>query len=402
MRSPQPTLTRHKAPEIDDRCRTSPDVAGGSRDVTMDCVEPQTAEDDAVLTESVPTAVLAAADRAKAEARKISDDRRASRRVSGQALGWINVARVKYGPEVNIVDLSAGGVLLESDRPLKPGSRQALEIAGPADRSVVVPFGVLRSRISALAPQGAVYRAACAFSRPLELPELAEAVAIESTATSAVPTAPAVEPKPAAPEPLMGTILREVPAPPAPAVEPKPAAPEPLMGTILREVPAPPAPAVEPKPAAPESLMDTILREVAAPPGPAVGAGWQKVVARFVDGNVLKGYSRDFDITRPSFSIVQSPECSDESVSVPLGGLKAVFFVRDFEGNSGYRERKTFMGQTHGRRVHLAFSDGEMIIGTTEGYRAGGTGFFVTPVDPRANNVRIFVVSTAVRQVRFP
>src|SRR4030095_5677203 len=105
-------------------------------------------------------------------ARKISDDRRASRRVSGQALGWINVARVKYGPEVNIVDLSAGGVvlacdrvkygpqlnicdrsaggvLLESDRPLKPGSRQALEIAGPADRSVVVPFGVLRSRICA-------------------------------------------------------------------------------------------------------------------------------------------------------------------------------------------------------------------------------------------------------------
>ena len=136
----------------------------------MNSVDTQTGEND-VLTEQVPSAVRAAADRAKAEAQKMSDDRRAHQRVPGLSLEWIDVARVKYGPEVHIVDLSTGGALLESDRPLAPGSRQALEIGG-ADRSLVVPFGVLRSRISALGTGGAIYRSACVFSKPLEIPEL--------------------------------------------------------------------------------------------------------------------------------------------------------------------------------------------------------------------------------------
>jgi hypothetical protein len=319
----------------------------------MDCGDNQIAEDDPRLKQGVPAAVTAAADRAKAEARKISDERRAHRRVPGRALDWISVARVKYGPEVNIVDLSRGGVLLESDRPLKPGSRQALEIAGP-EKSIVVAFGVLRSRISALEPRGAIYRAACAFSRPLELPELA--------ATSV---------------PAESEAIAEPSATPPTAVVPS-------------------------KPVAPEPLMDTILREATASPAPNTTPGWQKVVARFSDGTILKGYNSDFDVNRPSFSLLTSPDKPDESVSLPLTGLKAVFFVRDFDGKSEYRERKTFVGQTQGRRVHLTFSDGEMIIGTTQGYRAGGAGFYLTPADPRANNVRIFVVSSAVRQVRFP
>ena len=126
----------------------------------MDLVDNQIAEDDEQVSEGIPAVVQVAADRAKAEARKISDERRAHRRVPGRALDWINVARVKYGPEVSIVDLSRGGVLLESDRPLKPGSRQALEIAG-AEKSIVVPFGVLRSRISALVSSTWPWRSRC-------------------------------------------------------------------------------------------------------------------------------------------------------------------------------------------------------------------------------------------------
>jgi hypothetical protein len=139
----------------------------------MNSVNTRIAQNDA-LTEQVPSAVLAAANRAKAEAQRMSAERRAHPRVPGPSLAWIDVARVKYGPEVIIVDLSTGGVVLESDRPLAPGSRQSLEIAG-ADRSTVVPFGVLRSRISALDQRGAIYRSACVFSKPLALPDLAAA-----------------------------------------------------------------------------------------------------------------------------------------------------------------------------------------------------------------------------------
>src|SRR5690349_21792853 len=66
-------------------------------------------------------------------------DRRAHRRVPRQLLDWIELARMKYGPEVDIVDLSRTGVLIETDRPLAPGARQALEIAG-TDGTLVVPF----------------------------------------------------------------------------------------------------------------------------------------------------------------------------------------------------------------------------------------------------------------------
>jgi hypothetical protein len=147
--------------------------------------------------------------------------------------------------------------------------------------------------------------------------------------------------------------------------------------------------------------MDTVLREVAASDSVVI-PGWPEVVARFTDGTILKGYSNDFDASRSSFSLRTSTSREDQRVSVPLTRLKAVFFVKDFEEKSGDRVGKTFPGQTLGRRVHLTFADGEMMIGTTQGYRAGGAGFFVTPADPRANHVRIFVLAGALRQIRFP
>ena len=163
----------------------------------MNCVE-QIVDIDVLLAEAelltveAPLAARAApvveavAERAPVEAQKAVDNRRAHTRVAGRSIEWISVARVKYGPEVKVVDLSTGGVLLESDRPLAPGSRQALEIAG-VDRSIVVPFGVLRSRISSLGQGGPIYRSACRFTKPLDLPELAT-VENESLVAAAVGT----------------------------------------------------------------------------------------------------------------------------------------------------------------------------------------------------------------------
>jgi hypothetical protein len=309
----------------------------------MDCVDHRTTEEE---VEGVPVAVKVATDRAMAEARKVSEERRAHHRVPGDALQSVNVARVKSSGEVNIVDLSCGGALLESDRPLRPGSRESLELSGPG-RSIVVTVGVLRSRISALEPGGVIYRAACAFSRLLELPELA-------------------------------------PADRAPRVEPLGPASLDASTSVVSE-----------------PLMDTVLREVAAPRSAAT-PGWREAIARFADGRSLKGYTNDFDVSRPSFSLQPTPDGENDRVSLPLTGLKAVFFVSDFDEKAATRDGKTFVGQTLGRRVHLTFIDGEMIIGTTQGYRAGDTGLIVTPVDPRARDVRIFAVAGALRQVRFP
>jgi hypothetical protein len=56
----------------------------------------------------------------------------------------------------------------------------------------------------------------------------------------------------------------------------------------------------------------------------------------------------------------------------------------------------------HGRRIEVTLNDEEIIVGTTLNYRSSGQGFFVTPIDPLANNIRVFVVAQSVRQVRFP
>jgi hypothetical protein len=93
---------------------------------------------------------------------------------------------------------------------------------------------------------------------------------------------------------------------------------------------------------------------------------------------------------------------ANDRVIVPLARLKAVFFVRDFAGNPGYVERTETDAVQHGRRIEVTLVDDEVITGRTLSYRPDGHGFFVVPADPNTNNIRVFVVSSSVRQVRFP
>lgn len=79
-----------------------------------------------------------------------------------------------------------------------------------------------------------------------------------------------------------------------------------------------------------------------------------------------------------------------------------MFFVRAFAGDPDHVEQKVFDSPAHGRRIEVTRLDDEVLVGTTLNYRTDSTGFFMFPADPRANNLRVFVVSSAVRQVRFP
>jgi hypothetical protein len=158
------------------------------------------------------------------------------------------------------------------------------------------------------------------------------------------------------------------------------------------------AAALEDPPAAPSS---------AEPAGPIVIAdhgtsAFQKIVVRYADGKILKGHVQDFHPARPQFSLWPSISATPrERVVVPVARLKAVFFVRDFNGNPGYRGQTTAPVRGQGRRVEVTFNDGESITGTTLNYRPDGQGFFVSPADPADNNTRIFVVAAALKRVRF-
>ena len=60
---------------------------------------------------------------------------------------------------------------------------------------------------------------------------------------------------------------------------------------------------------------------------------------------------------------------------VPVSQLKAVFFVRDFNGNSNFQERKSFVVRGQGRRVEVNFTVAETILGTTLNYWPDCQGF---------------------------
>jgi hypothetical protein len=100
---------------------------------------------------------------------RAESDRRAHPRLSPGDLRGFQTARIKNGPRVTLIDLSVGGALLESDNRLCPGAVLALELTGSSQ--IVVPLRVVRSQIASLR-EGALYRGACAFKRPLELPGL--------------------------------------------------------------------------------------------------------------------------------------------------------------------------------------------------------------------------------------
>ena len=128
-----------------------------------------------------------------------------------------------------------------------------------------------------------------------------------------------------------------------------------------------------------------------------------KVVARYVDGRRIKGFSQDFFPNKDRFHIYPATKPSGEATEVLLKELKAIFFVKDFAGDQMYSERKEYIQgeKPPGRKMEVTFTDGEVLVGTTLGYEPNRPGFFIFPADPKGNNIRVFVVSTAVKKVRF-
>lgn len=125
-----------------------------------------------------------------------------------------------------------------------------------------------------------------------------------------------------------------------------------------------------------------------------------RIVARFADGRLLKGTTQDFAPTKDAFHVILS-EGGARPIKVLVEELKAVFFVKDLIGNPAYHESREFNGPVAGRRLQVTFADGEVLVGATPAYQVNRPGFFVVPADPRSNNDRVFVVSRAVRDVRF-
>jgi len=128
-----------------------------------------------------------------------------------------------------------------------------------------------------------------------------------------------------------------------------------------------------------------------------------KVVARYSNGTVIKGFTQDFSPNKDRFHLVPADKRPDGTIEVVVSRLKAVFMVRDFEGNPEYHERKSFdKGESvSGLKLELTFADGEVLAGSALlGYDPKRQGNFLIPADQKSNNTRVFAISSAVKSVR--
>lgn len=134
------------------------------------------------------------------------------------------------------------------------------------------------------------------------------------------------------------------------------------------------------------------------------GIAVNKVVARFADGRMVKGMTADFFPNKDLFHVVVTASpAGTQPVEIRMQDLKALFFVKDLDGNPDYRERKGFdpARPPVGRVIKVVFKDGEILVGTTTGYQPGRPGFFLIPADPSSNNERCYVVSAATEEIGF-
>jgi hypothetical protein len=108
------------------------------------------------------------------------------------------IAEVKFQTkQVQVVNISAGGLLIHVSLRLLPGTRTQLEIVRAADGSLNVPGRIVRSEVSGISRGALQYWVAIAFDRPLDFVDL--------NATDDTITASASDPSEAQASPFFST-----------------------------------------------------------------------------------------------------------------------------------------------------------------------------------------------------
>lgn len=125
-----------------------------------------------------------------------------------------------------------------------------------------------------------------------------------------------------------------------------------------------------------------------------------RVVAHLFTGQLVKGQSFDVDPAKPRCHV----RTDSGAVEVKLANVKALYFVRSLEGNpdrSDVQAPDPADSRNRGAtKIEITFTDGERLVAYTNRYPPRGKFFFVVPVDPASNNIRILVNQAAVRSHR--
>lgn len=98
------------------------------------------------------------------------------------------------------------------------------------------------------------------------------------------------------------------------------------------------------------------------------------------------------------------PVGKDTSQEIPVQNTKAVFFVKDFEGDPQRKNLQFYRGApvVHGVWIRVEFRDGEVMEGLVYNTLRFliDAAFFMRPTDPYSNNRLVYVVKSWLRECR--
>lgn len=116
------------------------------------------------------------------------------------------------------------------------------------------------------------------------------------------------------------------------------------------------------------------------------------VVARHIDGRLVKGATMNVDATKTSCHVRTA---DGRSIEVHFSELKALFFVKSLAGdpshNEGMEAQPSDLRLRGSHLLDIRFADGERMVALANRFPPVGPYFFVVPVDTRSNNVRVLV-----------
>jgi hypothetical protein len=123
----------------------------------------------------------------------------------------------------------------------------------------------------------------------------------------------------------------------------------------------------------------------------------QKMVVRTRDGEVIPGFANPDGINNTLKIITQQGK--EQTFSIDK--LKAIFFVKDFQGNPEYDEIKFLSKQAISSMIwaRVEFFDGEVLEGRIPNNMEllSSPGFYLSPSDQDTNNKRVYVVKSALK-----
>jgi len=134
-----------------------------------------------------------------------------------------------------------------------------------------------------------------------------------------------------------------------------------------------------------------------------------RFVAHFKDGQISKGFSRDFDPARETFHLMLRRQGGVASSQViELENLKALFQVKTWGSKDRHLGRAPGFPAGDVNRPEdrsyvktvAEFYDGEKICGFSRDYDPARPGFYLIPADPEDNNSRIYVLNSSLVNIQ--